>query len=146
MPVLILRGLFARRAQLAEFLSSNPSLTKHRYFRLMALSMTEMLFTVPIATFGMFLSLTRHDVRPWISWSDTHYNYSHVNLYPSILWRMDHLTTVTVEISRALPVVCAVVFFAFFGFAEEARRHYGQTYTQLFILLRLRPKPSRYVL
>lgn len=33
---------------------------------------------------------------------------------------------VAVELGRWIDVVCAFIFFAYFGFADEARRHYAK--------------------
>ncbi len=115
---------------------SNGSITAQRYLRLMALATMEILCTIPIATYGTYLNLTLYEVQPWISWSDTHFNYSHVNLYPSILWRMDRIGTVSLELSRSLPVFCALIFFCFFGFADEARRNYRKAYFAVISLFK----------
>ena len=103
---------------------ANPTLTAYRYMRLMALAAVEILFTIPIATYGMVLNITVYPIQPWISWSDTHFDYSQVNLYPAVLWRMSRVSVISIELSRALPLLCAFVFFAFFGFANEAKRNY----------------------
>ena len=122
--VLTLRGILQRRAQLAEFLSSTSSITANRYLRLMIIATIEMLCTVPISSYGLWLNISSAEIQPWISWADTHFNYSKVDLYPAILWRLNHPAVVGIELSRWLPVFCALVFFALFGFAEEARKHY----------------------
>ncbi|KAI0698259.1 GPCR fungal pheromone mating factor [Cytidiella melzeri] len=141
--VLTLRALMRRRAQLAEFFSSNSSLTAQRYIRLMAMAIMEMLCTVPISSYGMYLNLTRYEVLPWISWADTHFHYSKVGLYPSILWHENHVTALAIEISRWLPVGCALVFFIFFGIAEDARRHYWQGLVRVASFLHLRRTSTR---
>ena len=119
-----LRGILQRRAQLAEFLSSTSSIAANRYLRLMIIATIEMLCTVPISSYGLWLNISSAEIQPWISWADTHFNYSKVDLYPAILWRLNHPAVIGIELSRWLPVFCALVFFALFGFAEEARKHY----------------------
>lgn len=150
--VLTLHAFFMRRTQFAQFLTANPTLTANRYLRLMGLASVEILFTIPIATYGMILNITLYPIQPWISWADTHFNYSQVNLYPAVLWRISRIAVISIELSRALPILCAFLFFLFFGFAEEARRNYKKGWnrtTSLFkecLRLKRNSVSERYVL
>ncbi|KAH9911222.1 pheromone A receptor-domain-containing protein [Fomitopsis serialis] len=121
--VLSLRALFARQAQFREFISATSGLTSGRYFRLMALSITELLFTVPFGIYEIY-SNAGGNVQPWLGWANTHYNYSRVGQYPAILWMSEPSTAIPVQLTRWIVPICAFVFFGFFGFAEEARRRY----------------------
>ncbi|KAG6330459.1 hypothetical protein ID866_8630 [Astraeus odoratus] len=122
--VLSLHAFYHRRVQFAKFLASNPSLTASRYFRLMALSVTEICCTIPMGSFLIWLNATAKPVEPWISWDNTHYDFSRIGQYPSVVWTQDYLFVVAVQLSRWLVVACAFVFFMFFGFAAEARKNY----------------------
>ncbi|KAI1790857.1 GPCR fungal pheromone mating factor, partial [Ganoderma leucocontextum] len=122
--VLTLINFIRRRAQFNTYLTSNTSLTPNRYFRLMAIASFEILFTIPISAYGLYLNLAAGPMNPWISWEDTHFNYSKVDQFPAVLWRMDKNAVISFELSRWLAPFCAFVFFAFFGFAQEARFHY----------------------
>ncbi len=133
--VLTLRAFLQRRAQFAEFLQCNSALTTSRYFRLMALATTELCCTTPIASYGIWLNLNNSPRHPWISWADTHWHLSKVDLWPSLLWRMDHNTAVGLELTRWSPIACGLIFFAFFGFAGEAQRHYREGFVLLKGLL-----------
>ncbi|KAI0341208.1 STE3-domain-containing protein [Trametopsis cervina] len=126
--ILTLRAFFKRRVQFNQFLSRNNSLTANRYFRLMGLATTELLCTTPIAAYGMWLNIQNSPISPWISWADTHFNYSQVDQYPALLWRASRNTVISFEMTRWSPVFCGIVFFAFFGFAGEARRHYREIF------------------
>jgi hypothetical protein len=121
---LSLRSFAKRRMEFGQFLSSNKSLTVSRYFRLMALAMTEIIFTTPLAIFMIWLNATATPIGPWRSWEDTHFAFSRVEQIPSIFWRTNRLLVVAFEFSRWVTPLCALVFFAFFGFADEAKRHY----------------------
>ncbi|KAG6899201.1 hypothetical protein C0993_012367, partial [Termitomyces sp. T159_Od127] len=106
----------------------------------MALAMTEILFTVPLASFLLWLNITATPIEPWKSWSDTHYNYSRVDLYPATLWRSGNRNQlVAIELSRWATPACALIFFCYFGFTEEAKRNYVATFWFLLRLLGLRP-------
>ncbi|KAF9468420.1 fungal pheromone STE3G-protein-coupled receptor [Collybia nuda] len=126
--VLSLRSFARRRVEFGQFLSSNKSLTVSRYFRLMALAMSEILFTTPLAIFMMWLNATATPIGPWRSWEDTHFDYGRVEMFPAFLWRTDRLTVIAMEFSRWVTPLCALVFFAFFGFADEAKRSYRNVF------------------
>ncbi|TDL26938.1 fungal pheromone STE3G-protein-coupled receptor [Rickenella mellea] len=123
--VLTLRSFYKRNAQFSQAISSNSSgLTLNRYFRLMALATTELLCTTPVAAWATYQNLTAEPLVPYKGWADVHFNFSRVVQVPSALWRSDHGAVVSFELTRWLLVVCAFTFFAFFGFADEARRQY----------------------
>jgi hypothetical protein len=90
----------------------------------MALASLELLLNLPSSTYGLYLTASRSAVAPWISWDDTHAFFNRIGQAPAIFWRADAHEQTTVELSRWASVVCALVFFAFFGFAAEARKHY----------------------
>ncbi|KAJ7088300.1 pheromone A receptor-domain-containing protein, partial [Mycena epipterygia] len=111
----------------------------------MALAMTAMFFTTPLAIFVVYLNATATEIGPWRSWADTHFLYSRVEQVPSIIWRSDHLTVVSFELTRWAAPFCALIFFAYFGFAQEARRNYRTAYEALARrvgLGRFLPQPS----
>lgn len=128
--VLSLLAFNKRRAQFAEFMSAHSALTMNRYFRLMAIATTDLLLSVPISAYGIYLNASE-DIAPWISWDDTHFHFWQVHQYPAILWRSDRNTLISIELSRWLVPFCAFVFFAFFGFASEARAFYARHFVSL---------------
>lgn len=97
--------------------------------RLIALSSTQLLLNLPLSLYYLYVNAVVNPVSPWISWEDTHFNYSHVGQFPSVVWRADPILYVVIESSRWSVIPCAFVFFGFFGFAEEARRHYRLAYS-----------------
>ncbi len=126
--MLTLVAFLRRRAQFNAYLTSNTSLTANRYFRLMGIASLEIICTIPISAYGLYLNVMAGPVYPWISWEDTHFNYSKVNQYPAVLWRTDRNAVISFELSRWLAPFCAFVFFAFFGFAQEARANYYKAF------------------
>ncbi|KAG1750490.1 pheromone A receptor-domain-containing protein [Suillus paluster] len=140
---LSLRAFYRRRVQFNQFLASNTSLSASRYFRLMALAMTELLCTIPLASFMIWLNSAAQPVQPWVSWENVHYDFSRVVQYPSILWTRDYLLVVAIQLTRWFVVICAFIFFAFFGFAAEARKNYSAAYWAVAKLFRFSPaKPQ----
>ncbi|KAF8145119.1 pheromone A receptor-domain-containing protein [Mycena galopus ATCC 62051] len=122
--IFTLRAFLRRRAQFAQFLSTNSGLTATRYFRLMALASLELLISLPIVTYGLYLTISRSPMQPWISWANTHADFSAIGQVPAILWRSDSHSQATVELSRWVGIIGAMLFFGFFGFAAEARKNY----------------------
>ncbi|KAF9484476.1 fungal pheromone STE3G-protein-coupled receptor [Pholiota conissans] len=113
-----------RHAEFKAILSTHSNLNSNRFIRLMVLAGVEVACCIPLSITTIVLNATRGEVRPWISWEDTHYNFSRVVQYPSLIWRSDPTANTSLELSRWLVVVCGLIFFAFFGFADEAQKHY----------------------
>jgi pheromone a factor receptor len=124
--------LAKRERQFSAILSSNRNLNRNRYIRLMALSSIEILGTIPIGTYIVVLNAKAH-VNPWHSWAQTHgdHHYSHIFQVPASFWRNDLTYKNSLEMFRWLMVACALIFFAFFGFADEARQHYRLAFKSL---------------
>ncbi|KAJ3010642.1 hypothetical protein NUW54_g2417 [Trametes sanguinea] len=116
-----------RRAQFNELLASkNSSLTLGRYFRLMALSMTSLVLLIPVSSYGIYLNVTAQPLGPWISWSDTHFDFGRIEQIAAVMWRINPSAVVVHELNRWLSPACAIIFFIYFGVASEARRHYRE--------------------
>lgn len=135
---LTLWSFLQRQAQFSQFVSSSSSLTMSRYLRLMALAGVELLFTTPLSIFLMTLNLTAQPLDPWVSWSDTHSNFSRVGQFPAVLWTLNRWLVVGIQFNRWAGPFCAFIFFAFFGFASEARKNYGNAITKVLVACRLK--------
>ena len=110
----------------------SQGLGRGRYLRLMALSFLELLGTIPLGTFILVYGATGSEgVGPWRSWASIHHHYSKVFQVPSVVWENNRKDAVGLEMYRWLLVACSFVFFAFFGFGDEASRHYRLVYTSL---------------
>ncbi|KAI8968750.1 STE3-domain-containing protein [Trametes punicea] len=127
--VLSLLEFNRRRAQFNEFLSSNKSsLTLGRYFRLMALSTTSLLLMIPVSSYGIYLNVTAQPLGPWVSWSDTHFDFERIEQIAAVAWRSSRTSVVVHELNRWLSPACAFIFFLYFGVASEARRNYYKAF------------------
>ncbi|KAI0830080.1 putative fungal pheromone GPCR, STE3-type [Trametes gibbosa] len=125
---LTLRAFWVRRMQFRDILSKSSSMTLSRYFRLMLLACIDMACNVPLTVLNMYINNDGVQMSPWVSWANTHYNFSHVEQIPSILWRSNRAFVVSAELGRWIFPCCALIFFGLFGFAEEARKHYSATF------------------
>jgi pheromone a factor receptor len=119
-----------RRTQFKASLSHN-NVNSGRYFRLMGLASLDLCCTIPIASYIIFQSTQDGGYQPWISWKVTHAGFDQIQQIPAIIWRSDPTARVNLEMSRGLNIACALVFFIFFGFAEEARKNYWSAYTSV---------------
>lgn len=138
---LTLVSFLRRQAQFSQFLSANSSLTSSRYFRLMALACTEMMCTTPLAVFSIILNATAVSVLPWPGWEAVHYDFGRVGQVPAVLWRSNHLLVAGYTLTKWSSVICALLFFIFFGFASEARKQYSSAFSKLLRVCRLK-KPT----
>jgi len=109
--------------QFRQIITFNRGLNRGRYFRLMALSSIEVLGTIPLGTYIIVRNARK--LIPWTSWASVHENYSRVVQVPGFVWKAKPFG---IEVARWTPVACAFIFFAFFGFAVEARHHYRVVY------------------
>jgi pheromone a factor receptor len=109
---------------------AHSQLNRGRYLRLMALSATEIIGTIPLGTY-FIVNNAMSGVTPWRGWAYTHSHYSHVFEVPNSVWKTNSLSSGGLETYRWSLVACAFVFFAFFGFADEARQHYRRFYTSI---------------
>ncbi|KAF9526208.1 fungal pheromone STE3G-protein-coupled receptor [Crepidotus variabilis] len=141
--VLSLRAFTRRRLEFSQFMHSNASsLTMSRYFRLMALAMSDIILTTPLAIFTIYLNTKVSPVGPWISWADTHFDYGRIQQVPALLWRQNHVLVISMEFTRWAAPMCAIVFFAFFGFADEAKRNYTKFFWFIVRPFGLKPGAS----
>ena len=97
----------------------------------MGLAGIEALLTVPLASYYMYLDLTMSPIQAYVSWDSAHADFGFIEQFPSVVWQADPVGVVSVELGRWFVVLCAVIFFAFFGFADEARRNYRLAYVSV---------------
>jgi len=109
------------RIRLNELLSKHANFGSARYMRLMLLAGIDVMFTVPLSCYIIYIN---KEIVPWISWDDTHWRFSRVDQIPALIWQSQPLVARALESMRWFFVMCAFIFFAFFGFAEEARKYY----------------------
>lgn len=112
-----------RRKQSKNFIGTNACLSYDRYWRLIALASADFCFTIPLAIRSIVTN-SLSGVSPWVSWADTHAEYSRIPQVPRIVVDQDQNAISSYEINRWTPVLCALFFFGFFGFTNEARKNY----------------------
>jgi len=128
--VMTIYTFYKREHQFRQIMSTNRTLNRSRYFRLMALSSIEILGTIPLGTYWIVFNASK-GIQPWKGWAWEHADYSRVEQVPAFAWKADPGAVTGLEAFRWSLVACAFIFFAFFGFADEARQHYRLVYTSL---------------
>ncbi|KAI0250480.1 hypothetical protein BJV78DRAFT_1283251 [Lactifluus subvellereus] len=82
----------------------------------------EILGTIPLGSVFMVLDI-KEGLGPW--------QLFQIMQIPSSVWKHDRISLLGPEMLRWSLVLCAFVFFAFFGFADEARQDYRRAYWPL---------------
>jgi pheromone a factor receptor len=109
----------------------------------MILALTDIFCTLPLSIFVIYINASPPAaIQPWISWSDTHYQFWRVRQIPDLFWRADPRVRVSIEFTRWMFPACAALFWALFGLAEEARRNYAMWVARAGWLVGYRPKPK----
>ncbi|TDL16350.1 STE3-domain-containing protein [Rickenella mellea] len=124
-----LRTIYRRRSALNKFNLADSTLPAKIYMRLLYLSCTEIVFTIPFASWVLYTDII--NIAPYISWADTHSFFHLVWAYPSIIWHNEKELRPIVEFYRWNIIICAIVFIGFFTFADESRRNYGILFGRL---------------
>ncbi|KAK7046041.1 a-factor receptor [Paramarasmius palmivorus] len=119
-----LRSFYIRRAQFSTLVASSAMNTS-RYLRLMILAFVDIMFTIPLGVYVIYIGTHGVPLQPWISWEETHFEFWRVRLIPALFWRSNPTLQTSVELNRWLCVLCAFLFFALFGFASEAKKNYN---------------------
>jgi len=120
-------AFYKRRRNYMQLISNA---NRDRYLRLMAISLIEILGTIPLGTYIIVFN-AKLGVVPWKGWAAMHRHFSEVLQIPGFIWRNDPLASLGLELFRWELVACAFIFFALFGFAGDAREHYYRLYESL---------------
>ncbi|KAF8960683.1 pheromone A receptor-domain-containing protein [Flammula alnicola] len=122
-----LHNFVRRRLTFAAHLqNSNSALTTNRYLRLIAMSLTEMVWGTSLTAYNLW-SNASPGLRPWTNWADVHSNFSRVDLFPTDGIPPEFIRTMML-FWWTLPA-SSLIFFVFFGFGEEAMKEYRKMWT-----------------
>ncbi|KAM5538300.1 hypothetical protein V8D89_008031 [Ganoderma adspersum] len=139
---LTLRSFYVHRIRFNQVISSNTSLTVSRYLRLIALCCTVMLLVTPLSAFSIYINTAGQHIQPWVSWANTHYNFSFVELFPTFVWQGKLASHIAIEMGRWVYPCSGIIFFMLFGFADEAKKFYIATFWRIARLFGKTPKPQ----
>jgi pheromone a factor receptor len=135
-------AFWKRRAQFRELLSSTPSLSVDRYLRLMILACAEMVCTVPLGIYSIYINTYGVPLEPYISWENIHWGFNRFTEVPAAFWQSNGTLRAAVELSRWLYVACALLFVILFAFTEESRKTYLRVFWNTVSIIRTRKEGS----
>jgi len=110
------------RAQSKDIFSSHSNLTNSRYIRIMLLAATNAVCSAVLQLISLVQQFSKK-LEPWTSFKELHAHISVVPKYTAEQWRPGS-DAFYIDLSRWLWVICALLFFAFFGFSDEAMKYY----------------------
>ena len=94
----------------------------------MGLAALNALVIVPLAAYVVVANFRSKPMYEWRGLADLHWGFSRVDSVAAVTWRSHPAWVSTLNFRLWEPIACALVFFAFFGLAEEARRHYRRAF------------------
>lgn len=113
---------FRRRITFSAHLrNSGSALTTSRYLRLIAMSITEILWGTSLTALAMYDNISP-GLRPWTTWDDVHSNFSRIGQYALVQFPPNYLRQVFL-FEWAIPA-SSFIFFLFFAFGEESMKDY----------------------
>ncbi|TDL26937.1 STE3-domain-containing protein [Rickenella mellea] len=126
--VLTIRIYLRSRKQTNDVLRS-AGMSRDSYWPILTLAYSSIVFTVPLS--ATINALKFFQMQPWTGWHDTHAYYHYIDQHPIAAWKNDTPTLIGLELFRWTRILCAVVFYANFGFSEDARRAYKHAFSTL---------------
>ena len=128
------------------FYKRSINLNSNRYIRLICFSVCDLLVGIPITLYYLYNTIAVVTLDPFSS--PTQEQFSQIFQVPAVIWRSTTFSELNFELNRWIVVWGAFVFFAIFGFTEEARNNYRamlQYVIQFFVKItgiKSRPRSS----
>jgi pheromone a factor receptor len=138
-----LRHLCRRRAFLSKYMTGLvPSLTTAHHLRLVSMVVIQMLGGLVVCIADLYFNISG-GINPWISWQDTHFDFSDVLQFPTVLLPLSQ--KIQIELLWWPAPMSGIVFFLCFAFMEDARKEYRPFFSFLRRVIFRKPieKPSR---
>jgi hypothetical protein len=137
--ILTIRVILVRRKEFDAVLASGSNVNKDKYVRLLCLAAVSVVLHLPLSLWVITLNATAYEVYPWISWDDTHTDFGRIAYINRLIMQISPSAAVQVSVAIWAVWISAVGYFVFFGFGEEAVRHYRE-----YIGVLLRPFGIKY--
>ena len=109
----------------------------------MLLSCVEMATNVPLGVYSIYINVGGIPIARWTNWADVHYDFGFVQQFPAFVWKKNHQFLVAIEMGRWIYPCSAIVFFALFGFADEARKNYHVAFWWVASKFGFQPPPTK---
>ena len=105
------------------FYNRSINLNSNRYIRLIIFSVCDLLVGIPITLYYLYIDIAILQPGPFYGPTQKE-QFSQIFQLPAVVWRATTLSELSTELNRWIMVWGAFVFFAIFGFTEEARNNY----------------------
>ncbi|KAF8240550.1 STE3-domain-containing protein [Tricholoma matsutake] len=119
--ILTIRTLYNKYSEVSEFLSTNDTVDKSQYVRVIIIVVGSSVFMVPFSIYSLVVNW--NNIHPWPGWKNLHSDTSPL-LVPASVWRSQDSSKYGVEIARWTWIFNALTIFACFGIHREACRGY----------------------
>ncbi|KAG9124469.1 a-factor receptor [Ceratobasidium sp. 392] len=140
---LSIRAFLRARRQFNQAMSHSPTgINMSRYFRMMGLSSGEMLFSLPLSIYILYLNLQTPQL-PWISWEYTHNNFSIVQKVPIDFIKADLTQYNVMMLNQWCLPTGGFLFFLWFGLAGEAMNEYKRFFYRIMAPFGIKPSPPK---
>nr|ADO17672.1 Ste3 [Tremella mesenterica] len=120
---------------------SKSALDRSHYIRLIALSSTDLIISIPLTLYLLILAATS-PLEPWISWDNVHYGWSYVGLTPASTYLRTGANVAAFSLHRYLYPLLTFIFFLFFGVSDEAVNDYLRMFKTTRKLMTRGRKPT----
>jgi pheromone a factor receptor len=140
---LSIRAFLKTRQQFKQVLSnSNSGINMSRYFRLMALASTDIVFSLPFSLY-LLVSNLQNKQDAWVSWDVTHAKFSIPTILPMIILKTFPSSYKVMMINIWVLPAGGFLFFIYFGLGGEALSAYKDIFFKLVAPCGIRPKSQR---
>lgn len=123
---------FKSRSQFRSILSGS-GLTTGRYFRLAALALSDSVISLFGTLFNFLVRIVVYQTgwKSYDSWAVVHENFDLISQYPEEARPNGNFAILQIAVPFYTACIYAIVFFAFFGFGEEAISEYLRAWSLL---------------
>lgn len=128
-----------QRSTLDGLIQSHSEAARYQYYRVVAMCITGIIFTIPLYILAIYHNLTSGKIYPWKGLEDLHRHYARIGRYTVVEWILVGRTAV--EFNEWTTIGCSIMYFLFFGTSKEARRRYKY----IFKSLAVRARGAKYV-
>ncbi|KAF6745594.1 pheromone receptor [Ephemerocybe angulata] len=122
-----LRNFVLRRLTFAADLKiKNTGLTTSRYLRLISMAIVQMIWSIVVTSYTLYVTTVGIPLRPWTTWADVHSDFNRVDVFPAII-TPKQLRNVSYGLWWMIPA-STILFVAFFSFGQDAMDEYKKCY------------------
>jgi hypothetical protein len=119
--IMTVRIILKRRKIFDAILNSgSTNVSKDSYMRLLCLVIFSMVVHTPLSMWTIIINSTQLEVYPWISWQNTHSNFSSIIYITRFMISIQPHDVAYLSITWWSLPLCGLSFFVFFGFGEAA--------------------------